>query len=1557
MNRKTSLSLVAASLSFLGGTGAWAQSYSNTVMALSPAAYWPLSETAQPPTAGLYVATNIGTLGAVGNGYYETWWYTNTASARAYVETNDIVHVAGATGDGDTAMKDGTAGQYVVIPRSTNGVANSAVTIQAPFSIELWAYPTSTTSALYPLVTEGRNNIVEGSGTSFSTVLAGFSLGQYGANFYFNVSNTNGQNRPEVDASFTANAWYHIVAVFDGTTEYIYKNGNLVSHALVTPNAAGLYYVPDMVSPLMIGAGTDLAASDGGNAFPGNIDEVAIYNVALNAGQIANHYGAQSNNYSGTVLGDNPIIYLRLDEPAFTPATLAACPMATNYGTIGANANGIYMPGTVPGIAGPPYKGFGSTSRAVAIPFNAGVDVGNGNIPALLNPTGKTAFSVAGWFQANPSDCDARFQQVISHSDSSWRLSLDTVGANHFNPGNGIELQAANVVDASTNNMLVNDGLWHFVAGVTDGTNESLYVDGTLVKSGSPMGSIGGSAADVMLGGDPVWTAPNGSVPGGRYFDGNIAQMAFFTNALTAAQIQQIYSAGGVPPFFRSQPVAGVLNAGQSFTNTVAVGGATPYSYQWYLNNSPVSGQTNASLVYSPATAGESGNYYVVATNAYGATTSSVVQLTVYGPPTVQQQPPTAMTVFAGTSPTLWVEAAGATPMYYYWKSNSSVVASGTNSTYTITNIHTGATYSCTLSNMVTTASMNPIAITVVAAPTAPYPVQVLADKPMAYYRLDEGPDNNNGDDGVIAWDYAGGNNAVYTNVVLGLPGYNTESFGSSGASDPTETSVLFGEASQNNSFAGGVPAFVNFGTPSGGNAEFSVEAWVSETLYQTLTGDAIVALGTGNGGEQFVLDTGAGTSGTLRFFVRNAAGNVSGASSTNLILNDNKWHHVVGVCDEANGNVLLYMDGALLTSGTITPGSGLLASTTPMSIGARQSESVTPATYDAQFYGFIDDVAVYGKALSATQVQAHYFAAGVPPVITQVSPASQFNANAGTTVTMSVVAQGTTPFTYQWYDPNSNPIPWGTGATLNLTNILASQAGNYTVVVNNLYSPPSATASIYLTVGSGPPQITADLQPTNVTCYAGTSNSFSVAVSGSAPFFYQWYLDGGKINGAANPSYSFAALGGTNTYYCAISNNAGGPIYSSTATVVGVVAPTLNTNDYSSSVKITFSGYNRTDALVNFPVLVELGTNMSGFSYQQFASPEGGDLRFTDSTGTRELPYEINQWNPNGTSTVWVQVPSLYSNAVIWAYWGNPEAITPMAWSTNGGVWLPNFADSPNFDLVWHLEESGTNFADSTLLNPGVSTNPPTLTGGIVGQGCLFDGASTYVSAGVVNPGQEFTLYAWVNLAAAESNIQGIWAGDGGSDTAGFRFYVNSWNTTDGKVVLETGDGGADKTIATGGGLVTPGGWHMLTAVIDEGGTNALIYVDGALEASGTILGDFVNTNTLHLGDFNGGFWYLNGAMDEARISTTTNSASWIWATYATMAQNATFSTNSGVSTTDVDLSYQVINGELVLTWPQGTLQAAGQVIGSYTNVPGATSPHTNAMTAPQLFYRVKVR
>lgn len=57
------------------------------------------------------------------------------------------------------------------------------------------------------------------------------------------------------------------------------------------------------------------------------------------------------------------------------------------------------------------------------------------------------------------------------------------------------------------------------------------------------------------------------------------------------------------------------------------------------------------------------------------------------------------------------------------------------------------------------------------------------------------------------------------------------------------------------------------------------------------------------------------------------------------------------------------------------------------------------------------------------------------------------------------------------------------------------------------------------------------------------------------------------------------------------------------------------------------------------------------------------------------------------------------------------------------------------------------------------------------------------------------------------------------------------------------------------------------------------------------------------------------------------------------------------------IPLRAAVLNTNLVLSWddPSFQLQSAPIVSGPYTNIPGATSPYTNAATSPQQFFRLQ--
>src|ERR1051326_741287 len=250
--KKVILSLLGLGFLTVTASKAQAQAYSNAVVALNPVGYWPLTETTQPPF-GAYIATNLGTAGAAGNGFYETWFQPlNTGTNTLYYQTNNITHTNGAIADGDTAYQgfnSGTGtGNYVVFPRTTNGVANPAITIVPPFSVEFWVKPTTLTAGVRPIVNQGRVPIQDLADYGYATTNnKGFCIGQFNGNAFFAVWNNRGGNNPhvEADAAMTANVWQHMVATFNGTNLIWYRNGVQAATANTTgtANSQGALYV------------------------------------------------------------------------------------------------------------------------------------------------------------------------------------------------------------------------------------------------------------------------------------------------------------------------------------------------------------------------------------------------------------------------------------------------------------------------------------------------------------------------------------------------------------------------------------------------------------------------------------------------------------------------------------------------------------------------------------------------------------------------------------------------------------------------------------------------------------------------------------------------------------------------------------------------------------------------------------------------------------------------------------------------------------------------------------------------------------------------------------------------------------------------------------------------------------------------------------------------------------------------------------------------------------------------------------------------------------------
>ena len=114
-----------------------------------------------------------------------------------------------------------------------------------------------------------------------------------------------------------------------------------------------------------------------------------------------------------------------------------------------------------------------------------------------------------------------------------------------------------------------------------------------------------------------------------------------------------------------------------------------------------------------------------------------------------------------------------------------------------------------------------------------------------------------------------------------------------------------------------------------------------------------------------------------------------------------------------------------------------------------------------------------------------------------------------------------------------------------------------------------------------------------------------------------------------------------------------------------------------------TVAGYTGASTLSGFPVLVRIAENSpSGFSYGDLHSPtDGADLAFVDMLGNG-LPFEIDTWNPSGTSLIWVRLPTMANGTQFVMCWGS---------DSSGKAVCSNVNPWSDYTGVWHMGETGT--------------------------------------------------------------------------------------------------------------------------------------------------------------------------------------------------------------------------------------------------------------------------
>jgi peptidoglycan/xylan/chitin deacetylase (PgdA/CDA1 family) len=136
------------------------------------------------------------------------------------------------------------------------------------------------------------------------------------------------------------------------------------------------------------------------------------------------------------------------------------------------------------------------------------------------------------------------------------------------------------------------------------------------------------------------------------------------------------------------------VNQTQKFNSSVA-GGTSPYSYQWYLNGTAITGATNQNWTFTPTLAGFY-RLYLTITDALNITSqsSNIANITVFQPvnqPLNVTISPTFVNITIGASQTFYANISGGIEPYsYQWYLNSTLIPGATNSTWIFNATSTG---------------------------------------------------------------------------------------------------------------------------------------------------------------------------------------------------------------------------------------------------------------------------------------------------------------------------------------------------------------------------------------------------------------------------------------------------------------------------------------------------------------------------------------------------------------------------------------------------------------------------------------------------------------------------------------------------------------------------------------------------------------------------------------------------------------------------------------------------------------------------------------------------
>jgi len=335
---------------------------------------------------------------------------------------------------------------------------------------------------------------IVGKGSFLVTDLYSLHTGDSGGNkLWFSAGGNWYQGASWPLTNLKANTWYHIVGVATTTTQSLYVDGILRGG----PTNRGSMSLN--VYPLTIGR----ASYYDGFYFPGQIDEVKIYNYALTQKQIVSDMNAGHPNVGSPIA--SALAHYKFDEGYGT--------VTQNWGNAGVGLSGVF--GT--GNSAPTWTQNGKFGKALSFDGNDKVTVADSDIPDIVGD-----MSLSAWVYPTTTN---GWEGLISKWGNSWAWALDTTSHRNALHINGWLY--------SNSNTPINQ--WSYLAVVYKDSEDKVY----FYLNGKPDGSSTQTVNQGLVGPLTVGYWSN------LYFlEGLIDEPKVYNYALTADEIKTDYNQG-----------------------------------------------------------------------------------------------------------------------------------------------------------------------------------------------------------------------------------------------------------------------------------------------------------------------------------------------------------------------------------------------------------------------------------------------------------------------------------------------------------------------------------------------------------------------------------------------------------------------------------------------------------------------------------------------------------------------------------------------------------------------------------------------------------------------------------------------------------------------------------------------------------------------------------------------------------------------------------------------------------------------------------------------------